>query len=150
MEHRPISSFAAEVVNLIPQLLRGLMQHKGSDPLGQGKISMPQYIAMELLMKQGRLKMKDIADGLNVSFPAATGLVNRLHKIGIVKRASDEKDRRVIYIQLTDKGKKIVDEVRGNRHEFIKKIFGGLTEEERSNYINVLRKVIKIMYPEES
>lgn len=153
MKKMSLSKFSDEIVDIIPLLIKGMLKgisRKKNDPISQGKISLPQYITLEMLVRQSGLKMKDIAENLNVSYPAATGIIDRLHKMGMVKRVSDKKDRRVVYIEVTEKGEKIVEEVRKNRHELIERVFGNLSQEERMAYLQIIKKVLKIMNPEEA
>lgn len=51
-----------------------------------------------------RIRMTDISRQLMVSKPAATQIVNRLVENGLAERIRDEIDRRVVYIQATEKG----------------------------------------------
>ena len=51
------------------------------------------------------VRMTDISRRLMISKPAATQVVNRLVESGLVERASDENDRRIVYIRATDAGR---------------------------------------------
>ncbi len=55
--------------------------------------------------------MSDVAEGLGISFPAATKTVDRLVRKDLASRVEDPHDRRVVRIRLTDKGKQLVNEV---------------------------------------
>ncbi|UCG35099.1 MAG: MarR family transcriptional regulator [Candidatus Omnitrophota bacterium] len=146
MPHRKLASFSEELLKLMPLILRGVFRSQ-KDELGMGRISIPQFLSLDLLDKGGPLMMKDIARVMNVSLPATTGLINRLVTMKFVKRVYDEKDRRVIRIALTLKGKETVEKVRAQRRKAVENIFGKLTESERKNYLEILRKVVKVLYP---
>ena len=145
MVKKSISSFTEEVMRMMPSIIRGTFRRK--DVLLRGKITIPQYLSLDLLDSQGLLKMKDIARQLKSSLPATTGLINRLFKMGAVQRVYDEKDRRVIYIRLTPKGKRIVSQVKSKRKKLIEDVFSRLTEKERITYLSILRKIMKILHP---
>ena len=145
MTKKAIVTFTDEIFRLMPLIIKGV-QKKQRDALGMGKITVPQFISLSLLRQKGLIKMKDIAKEPNVSLPAATGLIDRLVGLGMVKRMYDEKDRRAIYIALTDKGEKALDEIRATRGKVFEGIFDKLTEEERNAYLNVLRKMVGILY----
>lgn len=51
-----------------------------------------------------KLRMTDISQQLMISKPAATQAVNRLVENGLAERIRDEEDRRVVYIQATQRG----------------------------------------------
>ena len=146
---QPIKKFSQEVSSILPQIIRGVMRRQG-DVWGLGQITMPQYLALELIDDQHTLKMKDIASELNVTLPAVTGLIDRLFCSGMVKRLNDEKDRRVIHILLTAKGKGVLMKVCRSRRKALEQTFGKLTARERSQYLDILKKVKKILEPKSS
>ena len=51
--------------------------------------------------------MSQIAEYINVSMSTATGIVERLVNKGYLQRERSESDRRIVVIQLTDKGKSL-------------------------------------------
>lgn len=146
MSRKPIASFSDEVAAMMPYIVRGMFQ-KQSDALGRGKITVPQYLSLSLIDAHGFLKMKEIAKGLNISLPAATGIISRLFVMRTVKRIYDQRDRRIIKIVLTAKGKKIMGQIKEKRSKAVQEVFGKLTEKERRAYLVILRKLKEILYP---
>ena len=146
MSKQSLTAFSEELLEIMPRLMRGLFR-KHTDSLGQGKITLPQFLSLDLINRKGALKMKDIAKELRISFPAVTGLINRLVKMKLASRLYDEKDRRVIYITLTSSGKKMIDEISSTRVKAVKDIFGKLSDKERADYLRILRKVMRVIYP---
>ena len=144
MVNKKLSQFSEEVASLIPKLVRGMFKRQ-TDVLGKGKITVPQYTCMDLLKSKGSAIMKEIASELNISLPAATGLVDRLFLTGFVKRAYDPSDRRIVKITLTEKGKHVVAEVKEKRKAAIKEVFSNLTETERQQYLKIVRKIMIIL-----
>jgi len=143
-----ISKFSEELAQAITyiQRLASSMLKKRADALIQGKITFPQYVALEALNSDKPLKMKDIAKTLKISLPAVTGLVSRLVAMRMARRVYDERDRRVIFIVLTDKGKKIIEQTREARKKIISEIFSVLSEGERQAYLGILQKIKKAFY----
>jgi DNA-binding MarR family transcriptional regulator len=144
MKKVPISYFSDEVLRIMPSLMRN-MDRKQSDALLKGQITIPQFLALDLIDRKGSLKMKEIAEFINVSLPAATGLVNRLFNHDLVKRETSSKDRRIIKILLSNKGKTLIHKVRIARKRDIEDIFGQLTDRERAEYLDILKKVMRIL-----
>lgn len=143
-----ISRFSEELVETITYVhrLANSMLKRRADVLFQGKITFPQYVAMEVLNSDKPLKMKDIAKILRISLPAVTGLVNRLAVMKLARRIYDDRDRRVIFIVLTDKGKQVIKQTKAARKKIISEIFGALNEGERQTYLEILRKIKKTFY----
>lgn len=146
-----ISKFSEELVGSISYIQRmaRAMLKKRSDVLIQGAVTMPQYLTLEFLNTRGALKMKEIARYMYISFPAASGLIDRLVSLKLVKRVYIKKDRRVIFIELTPQGKKIAETTVATRKKVIEDIFGCLTDSERETYLSIIRK-IKLGFNEKS
>ena len=142
-KNRKVSGFTEELADSISsiQRLARAMLKKRSDVLIQGIVTMPQYLVLEFLVREGTVKMKDIAKYTHSSFPAASGLVDRLVSLGLVKRTYDKEDRRVIFIELTPKGKKIAVTTMDTRKEIIEDIFSCLSDAEKKTYLSIITKV---------
>ena len=56
------------------------------------------------LYQKDKMTMKDIADKIHKTRPTVTVLVDKLEKLGYIKREVSEKDNRYTYIYLTKKG----------------------------------------------
>ncbi len=54
---------------------------------------------------EGLVRMTEASRRMMISKPAATQVINRLVELGLVERASDENDRRVVYIRPTEAGR---------------------------------------------
>ncbi len=149
MSSNDMKSFSYEVLNLMPYILKGMFK-KHTDELSRGILTLPQFLSLDLIDKTGAIKMKDIASELNISLPAATGIVDRLYQAGMVKRERGAKDRRVVKVVLTPKGKKVLDNTKKARRRAIEDVFGKLSAKERKEYLSILRKVKNILYGKKS
>src|ERR1700730_6471851 len=64
-----------------------------------------QYNVLRILRGEGKpLPILEIASRTITIVPGITGLIDRLEQAGFVNRLRCEKDRRVIYVALTDNG----------------------------------------------
>ena len=64
------------------------------------------------LNHHGKLSMTEIGCHLSLPKPHVTALVEKLIADDLVERLHDPNDRRIIYIQITDKGKKDFKEIK--------------------------------------
>src|SRR3974390_31753 len=70
-----------------------------------GLSSPTQYNILRILRGEGKpLPILEIASRTITVVPGITGLIDRLERAGFVNRLRCEKDRRVIYVALTDQG----------------------------------------------
>ena len=93
------------------------------------------------LYKNDKMTMKDIADKIHRTRPTVTVLVDKLEKLGYLKREVFEKDNRYTYICLTQKGldfKPIFEQISNNLNDMLYK---NLSDSEADILEELLRKV---------
>jgi DNA-binding MarR family transcriptional regulator len=98
----------------------------GSERLVRLGISMSQLHVMHLLERHGELAMSRLADMLDVSFSAATGLVDRIEERGFVERIRVPEDRRVVLVRITPAGRQMLEDVEIVRTEIIERVLDQL------------------------
>ncbi|MBL6923533.1 MAG: MarR family transcriptional regulator, partial [Akkermansiaceae bacterium] len=84
-----------------------------SSELSKGNLSFPQFFLLTYLSSEDYLTMSAIAKKMGHSTAAATGLVDRLEKLGFVERVHAAEDRRKIMVRITSEGSAIVSTMRG-------------------------------------
>ncbi|MBU0710027.1 MAG: MarR family transcriptional regulator [Candidatus Omnitrophica bacterium] len=143
-----ILEFANELNEILPTIIKGFSNRQVNE-LYKGKITLPQFLVLQLLHKEGELKMSRLAQFVNVTTSAMTGLVERMVRDKYVVRVNDPKDRRVIRVKLTVKGSGLVKKINEQRRQMIVKTFGQVSENEREAYLKVLVRVKDILSREE-
>lgn len=95
------------------------------------------------LYKNGKMTMKDIANSIHRTKPTVTVLVNKLEKLGYIKREASDEDNRSTNVVLTQKGEdfKVIFEKISN--ELNKMLYKNLSPEESELIEKLLRKVLK-------
>ena len=83
-----------------------------SKELNKGNISYAQFFLLGYLAKEDYLTMTQISNKMGHSTAAATGLVDRLEKLGYVQRLHAADDRRKVMVQITRKGLDLVNRMR--------------------------------------
>jgi DNA-binding MarR family transcriptional regulator len=83
-----------------------------SKELNKGNVSFAQFFLLGYLANENYLTMTDISKKMGHSTAAATGLVDRLEKLGYVQRLHASEDRRKVMVQITRKGTDLVDRMR--------------------------------------
>ena len=66
---------------------------------------------LNLICQPDPVKIGELAAYLEVSSSAATGLADRLRDLGFATRRHDELDRRVIWVEITAKGRKAMKQL---------------------------------------
>ena len=112
-----------------------------SKELARGDVSFPQYCLLGFLAQQNELSMSEIAQRMGHTTAAATGLVDRLEKLGHVKRVHAQDDRRKILVQITTTGSELVAAVRDDMIGNLLKIMTRLTAEEQRTWVQIYEKI---------
>ncbi len=85
-----------------------------SSELNRGNLSFPQFFLLTYLSSEDYLTMSAIAKKMGHSTAAATGLVDRLEKLGFVERVHAAEDRRKIMVRITTNGVELVAKMRNH------------------------------------
>ena len=96
---------------------------------------------LKFLHNKNNTPMKLIADYLHIKPSSATPVIDNLVKKGYIKRVQKKGDRRVVYVELTTKGLKALQEKYKNIHKTISKIFGKLRDKEKKELIKIFDKL---------
>ncbi|MEL6110754.1 MAG: MarR family transcriptional regulator [Planctomycetota bacterium] len=100
-----------------------------------------QYNVLRILRGEGKpLPSLEIANRLIQVVPAITGLIDRLEKAEFVTRHRCENDRRVVYVEVTKKGTKLLNEMDQPVLEMHQELIGHLARKELSELIRLLEK----------
>jgi len=93
-----------------------------SRELNKGNVSYAQFFLLGYLANEDYLTMTDISKKMGHSTAAATGLVDRLEKLGYVQRLHAADDRRKVMVQITRKGIEMVTRLRNSIADSISEI----------------------------
>ena len=95
------------------------------------------------LYNNSKMTMKDIANCIHRTKPTVTVLVDKLEKLGYLKRVASDKDSRSTNIVLTQKGEDFKVTFEKISEELNKMLYKNLSSEESELIEKLLRKVIK-------
>lgn len=95
------------------------------------------------LLVHGKSRPSDMAKTLGLTPPTVTHLSEKLVKKELVGRSADDTDRRIIYLDITGKGKDLLHRANEEGQVLRKNLFEKLTEEEREQLLYIYRKLNK-------
>lgn len=100
--------------------------------------------------EEGRscVRMTEVSQFLMISKPAATQLVNRLVEMGFVERVDDPNDRRVVYIQPSEAGKRCFDEELEKRLTIIRRAMQRIGEARSLMLLDAMTDLLDAMIAE--
>jgi DNA-binding MarR family transcriptional regulator len=87
------------------------------------------------------LSPNHIADQLIISRASVTSLLDSLEKRGLVKRKPHPSDRRMLLVELSDKGRQVAERFRPIVHQHEKVWMNALNEKEQEQFIETLHRL---------
>lgn len=101
-----------------------------------------EVLVLYKLQSEGSQRPSEIAQCLSITTGGLTGITDKLARGGYIQRRRDTKDRRVIYLSLTQKGKETMDSIQDARNTFIQNMFRGFTHEDLVKLYAVSEKLL--------
>lgn len=104
------------------------------------KLNPTEFAVLELLFHKGDQPLQQIGGKILLASGSITYVVDKLEQKGYLARKACAKDRRVTYAHITEKGKELMEEIFPSHQEKIDEMFNVLTEEEKTQLIDLLKK----------
>jgi len=114
-------------------------------------LSMPQFSVLMQLHHKGVCGVSNISERFDITNAAASQLVDKLVQSGFIKREEDPHDRRAKLLNLTDKGKELIQQGIEERYRWVDQLAERLTVEERlqvSEALNIMTRAAMEMEAE--
>lgn len=102
-----------------------------------------EFGVLELLYHKGAQPIQQIGGKVLMSSGNITYVVDKLEKKEFVKRKTSTEDRRLVFAEITKKGKQFIEEVFPKHAEVIDNAVAGLTAEEKKIASQLLKKLGK-------
>lgn len=148
-----MSKHSHEQVDELEHLLREisvLIKRRGREILNDFPITPPQFNALLALRHLGVPTMSQLCDHLGLASSTVTDLVDRMERTGLVERVRDSEDRRVIRLQVTERGQEVFNAVIGHRRRFLGGVLEGMDEGAVGELIRLLTVLHGLMHDEEA
>lgn len=110
-----------------------IIRRKGREILLDFNITVPQFSALQILIHNGTLTIGELSQKMALACSTITDLIDRMEKSELVARKRDERDKRVVKVEVLPKGHDILEKVLEKRIEFLSSKLMGLNEEEKHN-----------------
>ncbi len=112
-----------------------------SRDLNKDNISFAQFFLLSYLATSKELTMTDIARKMGHSTAAATGLVDRLEKLGYMERTHAIDDRRKVLVRITPKGLDLVSRLRDELQDRIADAMEETKTSDANGFISAYRQL---------
>ena len=112
-----------------------------SRELNRDNISFAQFFLLSYLATSKELTMTDIARKMGHSTAAATGLVDRLEKLGLMERTHAVDDRRKVLVRITSRGIELVSRLRDELQSQIADAMSETSSTDADSFMNSYRSL---------
>lgn len=134
------STTDSATLDRLEELISRVSRHLAARTGGETGLSPSQRLVLRAL-SQSRMQVSDVAGTLGVTLSAATGLIDRMARAGLVTRERDRGDRRVVWVKLTSEGRQTLAAVDEARRQAVAQAVSRMSAEEVEQLLTLLERV---------
>ncbi|MHA3225236.1 MarR family winged helix-turn-helix transcriptional regulator [Globicatella sulfidifaciens] len=109
--------------------------------VGSFGLNLNEFAVLEILYHKGKRTTQQIKEGILIANSSTTYIVDKLCDKGLVKREFAPEDRRVINVEITESGRKLMDELFPTHAEQLTANFDKLSEYDITEIRQLLKKM---------
>ena len=135
-----------QLIQTIRQFMDFAMHHSMRERVHFAKatgLSMPQFGILMQLHYRGNCGVSDIGERFDITNAAASQLVEKLVQSRLIQREEDPNDRRAKLLNLTDKGRQLIQQGIEERFRCVDQLAANLTSEERAKVAEAMNIMIQ-------
>ena len=131
------------IAQLMPSIIRGV----SLDFFVRRGVTQTQFLVLLAVHSYRRCSMGTLARNLRVRMPTATGIIDRLVRDGLVRRAPSPADRRQVLVTLTSKGIDFIRQFQAVVQRRWEEVLKSLKTEELKAFFRVITKLQQELKP---
>ena len=144
----PAGSLAVDKLNealiAIRRVLRATDTH--AKALGRAtNLTTSQLLVLQSIADSGEMTVGEIAGEVKLAQASVTAIVDRLQQAALVKRTRGDRDKRKVYVSVTEEGFRLLERAPMALHDRFSARFAGLEEWEQTMIVAVLQRVATMM-----
>lgn len=101
--------------------------------------------ALSRLLREGPLRLTDLANAEGISQPGMTQLVTRMEREGLVQRTVSADDRRAVLVAVTGAGRDFMLQRRAERAEVLQNLLDGLEPGEQAAIAAAIPALVRLV-----
>lgn len=137
-------SKSLKIIRLLKQVMV-MLKHNAGNKFKGTNLTALQVMIIGILSHFGQMKISNLSETVGLSNSAISGIIDRLEKQGLVERIRSTDDRRVVYVNVTDKSKKYSHGRFESMEKDIESFMSKATPEELDTILKGLDTMKKIM-----
>lgn len=133
-------SLSLKLFVILSKAYRVIMEQAVKDMKRHG-LSETEFAMLELLYHKGKIPMQQMGEKLLITSGGITYTADKLEDKGLLRRVACPSDRRVTYAEITEHGVEMMEEIFPEHQKVIESAMTGLTDEEKAQLIELLKKL---------
>ncbi len=109
--------------------------------LGNTRLSLDDFLVLDFIAESGTCNMKGIIGSFSLPASTATGIVGRLVDKKYVKRGQSVRDRRVVTLQVTPRGKQAHNRFKSGALNQMEESLSHLSRSEIETLLDLVKKL---------
>jgi len=137
---------ADRILRALRRILRRVSSHSRAIGRATG-LTIPQHLCLRALAAHapGPATAADLGRALQVSAPTTSRLLDRLEDAGMIRRKRDRKDRRRVFLTLTEEGRaRIAQSPEPLQEEFVRRL-RGRSAARRRELLRALETIVELL-----
>jgi DNA-binding MarR family transcriptional regulator len=106
-------------------------------------LTFPQLRALSVLQR-GHVSVGQLAETLGIGLAAASTLADRMARRQFIVRRSDPDDGRVVRLELSARGRRLIERMERGRTEHLGKVIARMTPAEREAFKTTMRAFVRL------
>ncbi len=144
-QERELAEQVAEMEQLMLRV-SWMEQRRFAQQLSEFGLTVPQlFVLRSIWRREQQPTMSALADETLQRCATITGIVGRLVRMDLVKRQRDKDDRRRVLVELTPRGRELVDKVRRFRADRLRETLSHLPPEDARELLRLLKLYLEAL-----
>jgi len=149
--HETLVEEAAIMVQAMNRLMRQVKHILlGAAPPEAARMGEGQFRALHSLCHEGRMTAGELANNCNVADPTMSKILNSLESNNLIARRTAPNNRRVVWVEVTDQGRAMHDEMLAHFRRAIATVLRPLNDEQLRDVIRAFHHLETLGSPQES
>jgi DNA-binding MarR family transcriptional regulator len=140
----PSAPYSRRIVFALRKIMQQMDFHSRNLDKQYG-ITVPQLVCLYEIYEKGVMTISVLSKNVHLSSSTLVGIIDRLEEKGFVRRTRDTEDRRVTFIDITEKGKEFVGTSPHLLHNRLDEHFKALSEAEQIIIANSLDLLVDML-----
>ncbi len=134
----------SEIVNTV-RLLQGVGQRQSREFVRQYRITGQQLGVLRIVALSPRVSLGEVSERMYLHLSTVSGIVDRLEKRGYVTRERSDEDRRVVHLNVTADGRRVIKRTPLAGMGLLIHTIDRLPAEQLRDILKSLRLLLKVM-----